>query len=444
LIASVSQVGMMCLWNVDSGQLLHTFDLRRGVSRESFHHSNSIAWSPDGRLIAFVSQVGMIYLWDVDSGQLFTTFAKQYASVADLAWSPNGRTIASGFEVTRHGTEDDGIVERKCIRLWDVDSGKVFRTFTVPDAIWAASIAWSPDGRLIAARVNDHSIRLWDVNSRQEFRKFSGHSNWISSIAWSPDGNSIASASEDRTIRLWEIESGRQLGLLESHSDGVLSLTFSSDGHLFASKSADYTVLLWRTDTWEVVATLNEVSSHSLLGLAFSPRYASTLATLGEGGEAIRIWKLDLNMLLGLHSDTSSVRYTNAKVVLVGDSGVGKSGLGLVLTGQAFAATDSTHGRYVWPFDNREVQLDGGREEMRETLLWDLAGQPGYRLVHQLHLNEVAVALIIFDGRSEVDPFAGVYHWDRALRQAQRIQGNSAPPLKKILVAARVDRGGVG
>jgi len=224
----------------------------------------------------------------------------------------------------------------------------------------------------------------------------------------------------------------------------VLSLTFSSDGHLFASKSADYTVLLWRTDTWEVVATLNEVSSHSLLGLAFSPRYASTLATLGEGGEAIRIWKLDLNMLLGLHSDTSSVRYTNAKVVLVGDSGVGKSGLGLVLTGQPFVPTDSTHGRFVWTFDHQEVQLDGGRKEMRETLLWDLAGQPGYRLIHQLHLNEVAVALIIFDGRSETDPFAGVYHWDRALRQAQRIQGSSAPPLKKMLVAARVDRGGVG
>lgn len=44
--------------------------------------------------------------------------------------------------------------------------------------------------------------------------------------------------------------------------------------------------------------------------------------------------------------------------------------------------------------------------ETRETLLWDLAGQPGYRLVHQLHLGEVAVALVLFDARSETEPLS--------------------------------------
>ncbi len=90
-------------------------------------------------------------------------------------------------------------------------------------------------------------------------------------------------------------------------------------------------------------------------------------------------------------------------------------------------------------FDSREVDLDKGRKQTRETLLWDLAGQPGYRLVHQLHLNEVAAALVVFDGRSETDPFAGVRYWDRALRQARRTEG-SAMPLTKFLVAARTDR----
>jgi hypothetical protein len=87
--------------------------------------------------------------------------------------------------------------------------------------------------------------------------------------------------------------------------------------------------------------------------------------------------------------------------------------------------------------------LPGGRHETRETLLWDLAGQPGYRLVHQLHLNEVTLALVVFDARSETEPFAGVQHWDRALRQAQRIQGDAGIALSKYLVAARADRGGV-
>jgi GTPase SAR1 family protein len=177
-------------------------------------------------------------------------------------------------------------------------------------------------------------------------------------------------------------------------------------------------------------------------GVAFSP-IEPVLATLGEQDTVIRIWDLDFTALLGASPTEKYDQYVNAKVVLVGDTGVGKSGLGLVLTGQDFVATESTHSRHVWDFDSQEVELDGGRKETRETLLWDLAGQPGYRLVHQLSLNEVAVALVVFDARSEIDPFTGVRYWDRALRTAQRVQAESALSMKKYLVAARVDRGGI-
>ena len=138
-----------------------------------------------------------------------------------------------------------------------------------------------------------------------------------------------------------------------------------------------------------------------------------------------------------------SQRYVNAKVVLLGDTGVGKSGLGIVLSGQPYRATDSTHGRNVWTFASQEVDKPGTGTQTQEVLLWDLAGQPGYRLVHQLHLNEVAVALIVFDSRSETDPFSGVKHWVRALAQARQVEGSRAVPVRTYLVAARADRGGV-
>ena len=64
-------------------------------------------------------------------------------------------------------------------------------------------------------------------------------------------------------------------------------------------------------------------------------------------------------------------------------------------------------------------------------------------MIHQLQLTEVALALIVFDARSEIDPFAGVRYWDRALRQARRAHAGGAVPLKKLLVAARADRGGL-
>src|SRR5204863_1451718 len=185
------------------------------------------------------------------------------------------------------------------------------------------------------------------------------------------------------------------------------------------------------------------VSQHSL---AFHPTLPLLASVVSRGANpsarAIRLWQFDADVLLGQRSDTA-IHYVNAKVVLVGDTGVGKSGLSLVLNGQPFEATDSTPGRHVWTFDSEETSIGPNRRQTRETLLWDLAGQPGYRIIHQLHLNEVAVALVVFDARSETDPLAGVRHWERALRLAQQRQGASAVPMKKFLVSARNDRGGV-
>jgi class 3 adenylate cyclase/GTPase SAR1 family protein len=133
-------------------------------------------------------------------------------------------------------------------------------------------------------------------------------------------------------------------------------------------------------------------------------------------------------------------RYVTAKVVLVGDSGVGKTALAHALIGDTFANTESTHSLNIW---HLALPSDHGNGVVREALLWDLAGQPGYRMIHQLHLNDVAVALVVFDARSETDPLAGVRHWERALRLAQQRQGSSAVPLRKFLVSARADRGTV-
>jgi Ras family len=201
-------------------------------------------------------------------------------------------------------------------------------------------------------------------------------------------------------------------------------------------------VRLWRCRDWEPVAIVPRQVFNGFGGLAFHPS-EPVLAAMEVNSGTIDCYRIDYARLDDIGARSTSRRYGNAKAVLIGDTGVGKSGLGLVLSGQPYKATDSTHGRTVWTIDAAEVEVPGGTQT-REVLLWDLAGQPSYRIIHQLHLNEVAVALIVFDSRSETDPFTGVRYWARALAQARLLEGTAAVPMKAYLVAARADRGGVG
>jgi len=421
-IASPSFDDLIWIWETNTGALHSTLaGLAGGV--------NVLTWSPDGQRIAAGTSNGRIQIWDVKKNKLRRTLEGSFNPLLGLAWSPDGAKIASASY-------------REPIRLWDAKTGKV-RTLE-----WhsndANSVAWSFDGTVLSSTSNDDTIRLWDPESGKLKRTLTGHDKTVTSLAWLPTGGVVASASKDNTIRLWDAETGKQMRILEGHTDSVNGISVSFDGRLLASNSKDGTIRFWRCDTWETVAILQTtVSQYILPGVSFHPQ-DYILATLAEEDRVINVWDLDLSKILESGTPSGTVHYSNAKVVLVGDTGVGKSGLGLVLTNQPFIPTESTHGRRVWRLERDEIDLGRGRREIRETLLWDLAGQPGYRLVHQLHLSEVALAVVVFDARSEIDPFSGVRHWARAIRQAQSSQGNSGWPIKRFLVAARMDRGGVG
>lgn len=355
---------------------------------------------------------------------------------------------------------------------------------------------------MLAFALQDKTIKIWDTSTWQLLRVLEGHINQIKSVSFSHDGQFLSSHSVDNIIYIWRCIDWNII-LIMSDSIENISLNFHRIVKILRSDTAVLQTNISRnviTNYWNLemkqsnsnndeesntvtnqaglmeqikVSNINNIfledgiSNYNRIikSSMFNPKTSKIAIINFDKKNCISVWNLDFNHLhniargkaIKVEYNSSNLPkfdiklivlktdyYTNAKIVLLGDTGVGKSGLGLVLTGQPFEATESTHGRHVWTFDNQDVELPDGRLETHEALLWDLAGQPGYRLIHQLHLNDVAVALVIFDARSEVDPFAGVRHWERALRQAQRLQGSTAPQLKKFLVAARADRGGVG
>jgi len=375
----------------------------------------SVAWSPNGQYLASTSRDNLICLWNVSSGGLLRTLAGHTAWVKSVAWSPDGLLLASG-------SNDE------TIRLWDAASGK--QETVIRQNGWAFWVAWSPDGQHLASASSENTIHLWEAVSGRHLKALTGHTSSVVSVVWSPDGYHLASASADKTIRLWEAASGKAIRILEEHSGYVSCATFSSNGRWLASKSWDDTVRLWRCDTWDCVTVLEEYCVEpGIPFLAFHP-HLTVLATLGENDTTIRIWELDEAILLD--QAQGSVHYTTAKLVLVGDSGVGKTGLGWRLAHNEFKEHASTHGQQFWPIQKLGLKRKDGTE--CEAVLWDLAGQHVYRQIHSIFLENVATALVLFDPSNRQEPLKGVQFWLEQLKGKGQL-----PPA--VLVGARVDRG---
>ena len=131
----------------------------------------------------------------------------------------------------------------KTIRLWDVNTGKSKKTLKGHSSV-VSTVAFSPNGTMIAGGSWDKTVRLWDVTTGKRKNTLKGHTSVVRSVMFSPDGKTLASESNDETIRLWDVETGTHRKTLKGHTAVIFGMLFSPDGKTLASASVDKTIRL--------------------------------------------------------------------------------------------------------------------------------------------------------------------------------------------------------
>lgn len=433
---------------------------RQLVGHKGWIHSVTV--SPDGTWAASGSEDKTIKIWDLENGVCLATLKGHREKVTAIAITADGKQILSAgddghlffwdshsrekIDSKYFGSRISGLaiaaIANKviCAGLNSVlllDMTGVAPPLRLQDDSYVSAVAISDNAKRLVSS-SERAIRLWDLETGECTTVMKGHYRDVVSLDMTPDGKFAVSGSEDTTVKIWDLTTGRCVGTLEGHQSSVHSVAISPDGTLIASAGfTDETVRLWG---WESGTCLQIISKFSWKPISVSFSRDGLRLMVGSAHKVVSVYRLAVHRQQPFVEQAR--RYVNAKVVLLGEGTVGKTSLAHRLIDDEYVIMDRTHGMNVWrlelmPDSFRPTKPQIPELHDREALLWDLAGQEDYRLIHQLFLEETALALLLVNPQKE-DPFAESEHWLKALQTA--VSGRIPT---QLLIFSQTDVGGI-
>jgi len=229
----------------------------------------SVSSNRDGSSLAASSMDGRIRIFSLADGKRGTTINCGALETWTVSHHPVEPIVASG---THQGN----------VNLWDTGTGQRVCDPLALEGGFVMSVAFSPDGHLLAAATYSGGVQIFDVGSRKAVKKLGGHVKPVRSLSWSPDSSLLLSASDDCYVHAYECKTGEQIASLSGHQSWVLGVSWSPSGKQFATGGADRKVKVWDFGTRECVHTF-EKHQNQVWGVAYNPA-GQQLASVSDDG----------------------------------------------------------------------------------------------------------------------------------------------------------------